>query len=231
MHDQSAGPTSEQDARGRFSTAQQLGEAVRDAALDAGSARGVVEARNSDGLFSGVAAYEFRADGVLLAGEVSVSEPVSAELGLVLSPDATYVRVPPAAAVFTGSQWLRVRADDSSGLAGQITALTAALGADLPGTSLLLGERRDATVSYRGEERLAGEDVERYLAEWDDGAVTTTEEYWIDPDDRVLRVDSLQRGPVGVTAEGRRTYTDWGEPVAVEAPPAEQVGELPDGFF
>jgi hypothetical protein len=229
MPSESAG-TSQQTAQGRFSTAQQLGEAVRDAALDAGSARGAVEARNSDGLFSGVVAYEFDADGVLLAGEVSVSEPVSAELGVVRTADATYLRVPPVAAVFTGSEWVRLRPDDDSDLAGQIVALTEALGADLPGTSLLLDDRRGATVTYLGEQSLDGADVERYRVEWDDGAVTTTEEYWIDPDDHVLRVDSVQQGPVGVTAESRRTYTDWGEPVVVQEPPAADVGELPGGF-
>ena len=85
-------------------------------------------------------------------------------------------------------------------------------------------------MSYLGDERLDGADVERYQVEWDDGTVRTTEEYWLDADDLVLRVDSAQQGPAGVIAESRRTYTDWGEQVVVQAPPAAAVGELPDSF-
>jgi hypothetical protein len=204
---------------------------VRDAALDAGSARGVVEARSAEGLLSGVLVYEFAADDVLLAGDVSVSEPVSAELGVVRSADATYLRLPPVAQVFTGSEWVRVGAEDESELGAQAAALSDALGAGVPGASLLLDDRRDATVSYLGGQRLDGADVERYLLEWDDGTATTTEEYWIDSDDLLLRLDSVQQGPAGVVAESRRTYSEWGEPVVVQEPPAEDVGELPDGFF
>jgi hypothetical protein len=208
---------------------QELGEAVRDAVLDAGSARGTVEARSADGLVSGVVVYRFGTD-VLLAGEVSVSEPVSAELGVVRTADATYVRLPALAQVFVGSEWVRVSADDTSDLALQTAALTDVLGADVPGTPLLRDDRRDATVVYAGDELLDGAEVERYLVEWDDGTVTTTEEYWIDSDDLPLRLDSAQQGPAGAVAESRRTYTDWGEPVVVAEPPAEDVGDLPDGF-
>lgn len=227
---ESAAQTSPESVQGRFSTAQQLGEAVGAAALDAGSARGTVEARSADGVISGVVEYELSADGVLLAGEVTVSEPVSADLGVVRTADATYLRLPPLAAVVTGSEWVRVPADDDSDVAVQIAALTSELGGDVPGVSLLLDDRGRAAVSYLGDERLDGADVERYQVEWDDGTVTTTEEYWLDADDLVLRVDSAQQGPAGVIAESRRTYTDWGEQVVVQAPPAEDIGELPDSF-
>ena len=230
MPTESAQETSAGADEGRFSTAQELGEAVRDAALDAGSARGTVEARSADGLVSGAVVYQF-GDDVLLAGEVSVSEPVSAELGVVKTADATYLRLPSLAQVFVGSEWVRVRADDTSDLAVQTAALADALGADVPGTSLLADDRRDATVVYLGDQRLDGAQVEQYLVEWDDGTVTTTEEYLIDSDDLLLRLDSAQQGPAGAVAESRRTYSDWGQPVVVQEPPAEAVGELPDGFF
>ena len=227
---ESAQPAPPESVAGRFSSAQELGEAVRDAALDAGSARGTVDARSADGLASGALVYQFGAD-VKLAGEVSVSEPVSADLGVVWTADVTYLRLPSLAQVFVGSEWVRVSADDTSDIAVQIADLADVLGADVPGTSLLMDDRRDATVTYVGEQRLDGAAVEQYLIEWDDGTVTTTEQYWIDSDDLLLRLDSAQRGPAGDVAESQRTYTDWGESVVVQEPPAEDVGDLPEGFF
>ena len=227
---ESAQPAPPESVAGRFSSAQELGEAVRDAALDAGSARGTVDARSADGLVSGALVYQFGAD-VKLAGEVSVSEPVSADLGVVWTADVTYLRLPALAQVFVGSEWVRVSADDTSDIAVQIADLADVLGADVPGTSLLMDDRRDATVTYVGEQRLDGAAVEQYLIEWDDGTVTTTEQYWIDSGDLLLRLDSAQRGPAGDVAESQRTYTDWGEPVVVQEPPAEDVGDLPEGFF
>jgi hypothetical protein len=226
---ESAEPTPTQSVAGRFSTAQELGEAVREAALEAGSARGTVDSRSADGLLSGEVVYQFD-DDVQLAGEVSVSEPVSADLGVVRTADDTYLRLPALAQVFIGSEWVRVSAEDTADLAVQIAALTDALGADIPGASLLLEDRRDATVTYLGEQRLDGAEVEQYAVEWDDGTVTTTEQYWIDSDDLLLRLESAQQGPAGDVAEARRTYADWGEPVVVAEPPAEDVGDLPDGF-
>ena len=228
----SADPT--QAPVGRFETPSELGEALTDAALAAGTARGTLAARSVDGTVQAELAYEFDTDAVGIAAEASVVGPVTVDVGVVQSGDEVYLRVPPIYQLFTSAPWVRVPRGTDTELGQQVDALLEALAAEVPGTSLLDLDRRasDVDLQFLGDDTVATIPVERYevSATVDDVVVTRT--YWVDDDDLLRRLDTPADDPAAPEpALSTATYTEWGVPVIIDAPDPADVADLPDGFF
>lgn len=207
---------------------------MREAALDAGSARGTVAASSVDGTVDAQVALELTADEVRLAGEASVSGPISADLGVVLVDDVVYLRVPPLFQFFTSAPWVRLPQDGSGELAEQTEGLVDAFAAEVPGDSLLDpdGGYDDADVRFLGGDTVNGTAVERYEVSASISGVDVSRTYWVDADDLLLRLDSTADDPAEPQpAVSTTIYDEWGVPVLVEAPDPAEVGEFPEGFF
>jgi len=219
---------------GRFDTPAELGEALTDAALEAGTARGTLAARSADGTVEADLVYEFDVDGVGIAAEASVAGPLSVDLGVVASAGAVYLRVPPIYQLFTSAPWVRVPRETDGDLGRQVDALLEALAAEVPGTSLLDIDRRasDADLRFLGDATLATIPVERYQVRTSIDGVEVTRTYWVDDEDLLRRLDTTADDPTQPEpALSSGTYREWGTPVVVEAPDPAEVADLPDGFF
>lgn len=96
-------------------------------------------------------------------------------------------------------------------------------------------------VQLIGEDEVDGDDVRHYTLTVDrtkiDGAQELPEgvrlpqdlayDVWLDDDDRIRRM-SMDLGASGALD---MTMSDWGTPVTIKAPPAEEVIEMPEGML
>lgn len=227
-------PAPTEQAGGRFDTPADLGAALRDAALEAGSASGTVAARSPGASLDADVEYDFSDPDVRLAAQASVAGAVSADVAVVLSDGEVYVEVPALYRLFTSASWAVVPRDASSEVGQQVDELVEALAAELPGTSLLDIDDRadDVEMRFLGDDTLDGQPVERYevTATIDDVEVSRT--YWLGADDLLQRLDSTADDPAAAEPSvSVATYDDWGVPVIVQTPDPADVTTLPEGFF
>lgn len=97
------------------------------------------------------------------------------------------------------------------------------------------------TVKYLGEESVSGEDLDRYrltvnladaveaqgleAQDLQDAPETIAYDVWVDGDDLMRRVEFDMGGQGSVVL----TFSDWGKPVTVEAPPPGRLLRAPTG--
>jgi hypothetical protein len=225
-------PSSSELGAGRFTDPAELGTVLQDAALSAGSAQGDLIASSVDGRVDGTLAYEFAADDVRIAAEVSVSGPISADLGVVLADGTVYLRVPTLYQFFTSAPWVRVPTGAGSDLSDQVDSLVEALAAEVPGTSLVELDDGSSTVTFLGSDTIDGVEVELYAVSATVDGVDIERTYWVDAENLLRRLDSVAREPGEDTpATSRHTYTDWGEPVSVVVPDPAEVADFPEGLL
>jgi hypothetical protein len=212
--DDQAQPTPSPTLQGRFATASDLGAALQEAALAAGTATGRVDVRGPDGTARGTAAYRFDSQGTDLTARAAVTGRFDAEVALVLLDDVLYVRVPQAYRFLVSTPWVQTPADTTGAeVLGPLAAQATVPGGDL------VQAGNDAALTYLGERETASGPAEVYRVE--QGRQVST--YWVGEDDLLGRVERLS--PDGTT--GTATYRDWGADVSIEAPPADEVGDLP----
>jgi len=162
--------------------------------------------------------------------------------------DALYLKLPAEDAP-TGKPWLKISPEDDTPLAegmrpffeqlqqaadptASLTLLGAATTVDEAGHATIDGvqtTRYDATVDLAKAMTAAkAPRAAQYRALLDAGVKRLDYSVWVDAEDLPRKFSSTLDTPRGpVTSEG--TYTDWGQPVRVEAPPAARtttVGEL-----
>lgn len=104
-----------------------------------------------------------------------------------------------------------------------------------PGADLSSFSRGITSLEYVGQEKLGGEDTHHYIAVLDTAALGAGSpagdagkqkvdyHVWLGTDDLVRRF-SLDMGEGG---EMTMTFSDWGKPVDIKAPPKNQVTEMP----
>lgn len=224
-------PTPTTLSSGRFASVEDLGVAVSAAAREAGSARGTIEASSADGSVSGQVAYVFD-DGVEVAAEVTVTGPVNADLGVVLSDDVVYLRVPALYRLFVSAPWVRLPSDQDDEVGNEVDGLVESLAAEVPGEWLVELDDPSAELSYLGTADVDGVELERYLVtavvDGDDVART----YWVGEDDLLRQLDSVA-APNGAADEAvsQHTYSDWGDPITVVVPEPADVADLPAGLL
>jgi hypothetical protein len=200
--------------QGRFAAAPDLGAALQEAALAAGTATGRIDVRGPDGTARGTADYRFGPQGTDLSAQAAVTGRFDAEVAVVLLDDMLYVEVPRAFRFLVATPWVRLPA----GTAGDDALGPLAAQAAVPGAELVQAGS-DAQLTYLGERETAAGPAEVYRVE----QVREVGTYWVGEDDLLARVERL--GADGSTSTA--TYRDWGSAVSIQAPPPEEVGDLP----
>ncbi len=183
---------------------------------------------------AGDVAYEFKEAGLRMAAEASVTAAISTQLGLVLADDTVYLQVPPLFRLFAGAEWVRVDLSADSEERTLVDDLLESLAAEVPGQTLLEldGRADDVALRYLGEGEAQGSSVERYEVRATVDGVDVTRTYWVGDDDLLRRLDSSAKDPAELDpAVSVHTYDQWGEPVSIEPPPPEEVGEFPEGLL
>jgi hypothetical protein len=99
------------------------------------------------------------------------------------------------------------------------------------------------TVTYAGDEDVDGQSLDHYELTVDPGELaetmdlpaeaksqlpdTITYDIWLDDEDRLSRM-SMDLPVAGMESSIDVTASDWGKDVSIEAPPADEVTEMPD---
>lgn len=129
---------------------------------------------------------------------------------------------------FSGGKFVKVPAE-------QIAATGVDLSSIDPSSTARRFAEHASEVTYRGVEQVDGEALHRYSLQLDSsalkaggakGATPKRLDYdmWFDDEGLIRRV-TTDLGKIGTTVA---TYSQWGEPVTIEAPPAADVMEMPD---
>lgn len=221
---------------------QALFVALTEAMTEAGSAEVDLEMSVNGQRITGSGAY--RLGKGELAADMVLTMPGQGELRMVLLPDAIYLRLPAGSELAPGKPWLAISGggsgdpfsaafgpvleqlqgnlDPASGLA----VIQAATTVEPAGTETVDGTettRYEATVDLADVvANTSGTTKQQYLQLVDQGVETLDFTLWADGEDLVRRFVTVVPTAQGeVTAIG--TYRNWGEPVDIEAPPADEV--------
>jgi hypothetical protein len=171
-----------------------------------------------------------------------------AELGIIVLPDQAYVKPPadPSSPTAQGKPWLRIQHDSADPVSQQFASLVQSVRANADPTQSFTQFGDAASIVGAAEDPLDGVrairysirvDVARAAAQEDDpalkqsleqtvrnGMATVDSSLWLDAWNHPLRVLLRQQLPGGAgvyTVDAR--YRDWGQPVRIDPPPADQV--------
>lgn len=198
---------------------------------------------------SGGGAFRFAASD--FAADMSVVLPGQGKVRAILLPGAFYLRLPAAAGLQAAKPWLELSAKGGGNdpFSKAFGPLMDQLKQSFDPQSSLGLLKATTTVEPAGTERVGGVETTKYVATVDlakaaalakgavaqqyrtllDSGVTTLQSsIWVDGQNLPRRFSTVVPSAQGdVTATG--TYTDWGKPVTVKAPPRSQIASLPTG--
>ncbi|PRX49068.1 hypothetical protein B0I33_103101 [Prauserella shujinwangii] len=170
-----------------------------------------------------------------------------------------YMKLPgEAAAQMGGKEWVKVSADGTDPLSQQLGSSFDQMAEQSDPSKVLDQIKQAGEITNSEETTLDGQDVTHYTIELDFakiadqyGAAGVSEEQmkqladkvgklpmelWLNGDNLPVQVSmdmakvmEAAGAPAGQGGSMLMKYTDWGAPVNVEAPPADQVGEFPGG--
>jgi hypothetical protein len=213
----------------KYTTLAQLGTATgtqmkadRTAKLTVtgGSSGGPAQATtNGDGAIS----FDPTGSSMRLTEQVQpAGTPTPLELGFVVLPDQAYVKPPPGVGfpIPPGKSWLRIQPNATDPVSQQFGQLVQALRANADPT--LSFTRVDvAKAAAQAQDPTVAQSLRQTVQ---NGVSTVESSLWLDARNHPLRVLLAQPLPAGqgtYTVDAR--YREWGQPVQISAPPADQV--------
>ena len=170
------------------------------------------------------------------------------QLGLVVLPDVAFVRPPPNAGVTlpAGKTWMRIDPSSSDPVTKQFGQLVAAVRDNADPTKAFAQFGDAVTITESTQEQLEGSPSVRYRLRVDmakaaenqtdptlkqnlrqsvqSGLTTLDYTLWVDAQNRLARVlvdQPLPQDQGTFTLDAH--YRDWGQPVQIDQPPADQV--------
>lgn len=237
----------------RFATITELGTATgeqmkieKSAKLTVtGSASGSttpVESSVGEGLIR----YEATGPSMQLAQKVSQPGQPPTEIVMVVLPDQAYVKPPSTVGLPPGKTWVRIEPTATDPVSQQFNAIIQSVRENADPTQSFTQFGDAATIVESAEEPLDGTRTVRYKIRVDlakaasreqnpqikqaleetvrSGTPTVDSSLWLDEKSRPLRVSFQQPLPNNQgTYNLEVRYRDWGQPVEINAPPADQV--------
>lgn len=129
----------------------------------------------------------------------------------------------------SGDKFIKIPASDVAGAGLDLSALD-------PSKTVDMFAQAATSVKYVGEEEVDGDALQHYALQLDPSKMNLNKavlsqypksidyDVWFDADGRVRTID-MTIGKLGSTSV---TYEDWGDPVSISAPSADDVIERPD---
>lgn len=163
------------------------------------------------------------------------------QVGMVLLPDTAYIKLPPEAGLPPERPWVAVQPGGTDALSQRLGPLVEQVRQSADPSTSIARFADVATISEAVEEPLDGVPAMRYTLSIDvakaaaasnepglrqalaAGITSIEAQMWLDAADRVQRLLIEQPLPNGSTFSIDLRYADWGQPVDITAPPADQV--------
>lgn len=177
----------------------------------------------------------------------------ASEISIIVLPDQAYVKAPVQLPLPPGKSWARLRPDTSNAMLQPIVRAARETQQNVDPTQRLVQMSGAATIVESVEEPLDGVRTMRYRARIDlnqaaaqvtdpwlkenvqrllalarsTGSSTMDYVLWLDEQNRLQRFLVEQPLPAGQgTVRTEARYHDWGMPVDIQPPPADQVAEI-----
>lgn len=218
--------------------------------IDMASAGGTGAAANMNIHGSGA----FKVDGTNLAMQMSMDMSSIGTMEMRIVDKALYMKIPANLAGQGGlsadKPWFKISADGTDPLSKTLGPMIENMSANFDVSKQMEQIKAAGTITKSAKETLDGQETTHYwitvdmakaaksltdpdmrkLAEQaasSAGMKSLNEEFWVNSDNLPVQVVVATPISAGQSANVTVKYTDWGSPVDVQAPPADQVGELP----
>lgn len=172
----------------------------------------------------------------------------SEKLEMVLLKDALYVKLPAGQEPIKGKPWLKVSAGGSDPVSQQLAPMFAQLQKSVDPSSSLDVIRHGTTITSRAQDTVDGQKATKYVFSVDvskaaanatgtakssleqlvqQGVKTMHYTLWVSDQNLPLKFTITQKTPQG-QVDMTGTYSKWGEPVSIAAPPKSQTFSASD---
>jgi len=161
-----------------------------------------------------------------------------------------YMKLPASAASQMGAgdkPWVKISPDGTDPLSKSLGPMVQNLDSNFDIAKQMEQVKAAGSIDKTAKETLNGEQTTHYwltidmkkaaqnlpdpemrkLAEQASSVGSIKEELWVNADNLPVQLVVATPAIQGQTATVTVKYTDWGKPVTIQAPPADQVGELP----
>jgi hypothetical protein len=199
------------------------------------------------GNLSGTGQAEFTPGKVAL--QMDVTTPIGA-IGTVLIGDKLYLRIPGGVA-HTGKPWIGVDPNGTDPASRALAAIVSQEQANADPSRTLAQIRTAGTITRTSKDQVDGQPTTHYVISVDTAKLMASKavtpqlrqlvsgsgvrmpatigyDVWINSANLPVRI-SFSENVAGSTTKTAitMTYRQWGAPVSIQAPPADQVGALP----
>ncbi|TCO65709.1 hypothetical protein [Actinocrispum wychmicini] len=196
----------------------------------------------------------FKVDGSNVAMQMSLDMSSLGTMEMRIVDKALYMKLPANLAGQAGMSadkpWVKISADGTDPLSKTLGPMIENMSSNFDVSKQMEQIKAAGQITKSAKETLDGQETTHYwitvdmakaaqslpdpemrkLAEQAAGTAgmkTINEEFWVNADNLPVQVVVATPIAQGQSANVTVKYTDWGQPVDVQAPPASQVGEMP----
>jgi hypothetical protein len=174
-------------------------------------------------------------------------------MSMVLLDSVLYIKMPAGQELTPGKAWIKIDSSSNSEMAKALGSITDQMSKNADPRATLEEFEKSGTITDTKEEQIDGQDVTHYTITVDVRKMADNQEdptlktaldeaikggmkdfpvnVYLNDDDLPVRVALEMPTPDGTgkttTVKTQIDYTNWGEPVEITAPPADQIAELP----
>jgi hypothetical protein len=236
-----------------FGNALDLAGAVRDKSNAAQSAKLAIDMTAAGQSIKGDGAFRTGGDGAAM--RMGMDMAGLGKMEMVLINKALYMKVPTEAGSSMGvspdKPWLKISASGTDPLSKMLGPLLEQMGNSFDVSKTMDQIKTAGTITKSAKETLDGAETTHYWVSVDvakslqaqpglspelrklaedelakSGTKTLEQQIWINKDNLPVQI-TMQLPAQGQTTNMTMKYLDWGQPVDIQEPPANQVGEFP----
>jgi hypothetical protein len=228
----------------KFGTVAELAAAVATSSRSKQSAHFSTEVTTAQGAMKGTGVYRQDAEGV--SEQMTMSTP-QGEMQMVIVPNAIYLKMAQLAQVTGGKPWIKITPDGTDPMSRALGGLLNSVQQQADVTKAIEKIKAAGTITGTSKETVDGVQATHYaikvsvakLAEAEQDPTlkqmyqaatqqvgTLDYDVWLNGDN--LPIKFVTNSVVsGHPVKGTGSYTQWGQPVQVTVPPADQIGQFP----
>ncbi|GDY31277.1 hypothetical protein [Gandjariella thermophila] len=228
-----------------FGTVADLASAVATSSRSKQSAHFSTEVTTAQGTMKGTGVYRQDASGV--SAQYTMSTP-QGEMQMIVVPNAVYLKMARLAPVTGGKPWIKVTPDGTDPMSRALGGLLTAMQEQADVTKAIDRIKAAGTITNTTRETVDGVSTTHYTIKVDmaklaevepdpnlkqmyqaaiqQGLRTSDDDVWLNGDNLPVKFETSS-AVNGQQVHGTASYTQWGEPVQITVPPADQVGQFP----
>ncbi len=226
-----------------------LAKSIGDKTADKSSAHMKLTADAAGEKITGEGDVKFDAQDAAMTMDMSTSE---GDMSMVLLDAVLYIKLPQE--IEPGKSWIKIDSTSNSELAKALGSMTEQMSKNADPRATLEEFEKSGEITDTKEEELDGQKTTHYTITVDvqklaDGQTDETTkaalneaikgglkdfpvDVWVNEEELPVRIALDMPTPdpttgTSTTVKMQIDYTNWGEPVDITAPPAEQIAELP----